>query len=167
VNYWKITVVNLFGICITLHELTYFQPYNSNIYIIITKIITNDWLVCFIFHGVMGQNTFYKGNMPNYCFLWVFVRKMYKRADTSLKQGENNYFNKVVRMVMISVKIHLNWFIDFTCDLNMFWVISDSFFFQCRQMIYCCSVRIWKLWWYKWKSNSKQYLPWFQVCSPW
>jgi hypothetical protein len=46
-NYWKITVVNLVGICITLHVLIFFQPYNSNIYIIITKIITNDWLVCF------------------------------------------------------------------------------------------------------------------------
>jgi hypothetical protein len=46
---------------------------------------------------------------------------MYKRADLKLhKQGENNYFNKVVRMVMISVKIYLNWFIDLTCDLNMF-----------------------------------------------
>jgi hypothetical protein len=39
-NYWKITVVKLFGICITLHVLNFFQPFHSNIYKIITKIIT-------------------------------------------------------------------------------------------------------------------------------
>jgi hypothetical protein len=40
----KITVVNVLGMCITLHVLNFFQPFHSNIYIIITKIpvITND-----------------------------------------------------------------------------------------------------------------------------
>jgi hypothetical protein len=63
-------------------------------------------------------------------FCGFYWEKMYKRADTSLKQGENNYFNKTVRMVMISVKIHLNCFIDFTCDLNLFSVISGLIFFS-------------------------------------
>jgi hypothetical protein len=89
-NYWKITVVNVLGMCITLHVLNFFQPFHSNIYIIITKIITNDWLVCFIFHGVMGENN--SGNMPNYCLFVGFREKnVYKRADLKLHKLETGW----------------------------------------------------------------------------
>jgi hypothetical protein len=80
-------VVNLFCICITLHVLNFFQPFHSNIYIIITKIITIDWLICFIFHGVMGQNNYYEGNMLNYCFFVGFREKnvFYKIKEPTYK----------------------------------------------------------------------------------
>jgi hypothetical protein len=63
VNYWKISGKFIWYMhhftCTELFS-TFSLEYLYNYY----QIITNDWLVCFIFHGVMGQNNYYKGNMP-------------------------------------------------------------------------------------------------------
>ena len=66
----------------------YWTFFISNNYIIITKIITNDWLVCFIFHWERWQNNYCKaskGNMPVLIFFRFFfdffrVKIVYSRS---------------------------------------------------------------------------------------
>jgi hypothetical protein len=77
----------------------------------------------------MGQNNYYKENMPNYCFLWLFVRKMYKRADHCNLSIISNHISVVIVIVLTSnvVDDGFELWSDQTKDYNIGIVVLHLF----------------------------------------